>query len=113
MAHPNDYDTYRIRVNVANGRKYHIHVVFIPVTAFFYLSLNAFTKNFFLGYYVSYQWRKDYAHQRETTGTSINSLQSRPFTYRNSLKGKNLLPEGANSILQEQFLMVCKIVLPL
>ena len=32
-----------------------------------------------------------------------------PFQIRTSLKGKNLLPEGANSFLYEQFLIVWKI----
>ena len=32
-----------------------------------------------------------------------------PFQNGNSLKGKNLLPEGANSFLLEQFLIVWKI----
>ena len=32
-----------------------------------------------------------------------------PFQNRTSLKGMNLLPEGANSFLKEQFLMVWKI----
>ena len=32
-----------------------------------------------------------------------------PFQMGTSLKGKNLLPEGANSFLYEQFLIVWKI----
>ena len=40
--------------------------------------------------------------------SSITSL----FKLRTSLKGKNLLPEGANSFLYEQFLIVWKIFLP-
>ena len=41
-----------------------------------------------------------YAHQGKTTGTSSDSLQLRPFSkMETSLKGKNLLPEGANSFL--------------
>ena len=32
-----------------------------------------------------------------------------PFQMRTSLKGKNLLPEGANSFLYEQFLVVWKV----
>ena len=36
-----------------------------------------------------------YAYQRETTGSGITSL----FKMETSLKGKNLLPTGANSFL--------------
>ena len=39
------------------------------------------------------------------------SLQSRPFQMETSLKGKNLLPEGANSFLYEQFHIVRKSLL--
>ena len=40
-------------------------------------------------------------------GTSSDSLQLRPFFQMGtSLKGKNLLPEGANSFLSEDFLLV-------
>ena len=43
---------------------------------------------------------KKYAHQRETTVSSNDSLQLCPFSKMGiSLKGKNLLPEGANSFL--------------
>ena len=48
----------------------------------------------------------------ETTGSSNGSLQLRPlFKIETSLKGKNLLPEGANSFPYEQFLMVWKSLL--
>ena len=44
--------------------------------------------------------KKVYAHQRETTGSSSDSLQLHPFFEMGaSLKGKNLLPEGVNSFL--------------
>ena len=48
-------------------------------------------------------------HQRETTGSSSDSLQLGPFSKWELLKEKNLLPEGANSFLYEQFLIVWKI----
>ena len=42
------------------------------------------------------------AHQRETTESSDDSLQLCSFSKMGtSLKGKNLLPEGANSFLYE------------
>ena len=51
-----------------------------------------------------------------TSGSSSDALQLRAFStiaslfkMRTSLKGKNLLPKGANSFLYEQFLMVWKI----
>ena len=54
------------------------------------------------------QWR--YVSQRETTGSSNDSLQLGPFSkWELLLKGKNLLPEGVNSFLYEQFLIVWKI----
>ena len=45
---------------------------------------------------------------KQTTGSSNDILQLRPFSKweGTSLKGKNLLPEGANSFLLEQFLIV-------
>ena len=52
---------------------------------------------------------KSYAHQRETTGSSNDSLQLRLFKMGTSLEGKHLLPEGANSFLYEQYLIVWKI----
>ena len=43
---------------------------------------------------------KNYAHQRETTVSSNDSLQFYPLSkWELLLKGKNLLPEGANSFL--------------
>ena len=36
-----------------------------------------------------------------TTGSSNDSFQLRPFQNGNSLKGKNLRPEGANSFRSE------------
>ena len=57
---------------------------------------------------ICYQWRsqnaESYAHQRETTVSSL-------FKMGTSLKGKNLLPEGANSFLYEQFFIVWKITI--
>ena len=49
------------------------------------------------------QWRSQNAHQRETTGSSSRVLL-RPsiaffFKMGTPLKGKNLLPEGANCFL--------------
>ena len=56
--------------------------------------------------------RKSYAHQRETTGSSSDSLQiASLFKFGTSLKRKNLLPEGPNSFLLEQFLILWKITL--
>ena len=50
------------------------------------------------------------AHQRETTGSSNDSLQLLPFSkWELLLKGKNLLPEGVNSFLYKQFPIVWKI----
>ena len=50
-----------------------------------------------------------YAHQRETTVSNSDSLHLRPFSKMGtSLKGNNLLPEGAYSFLLEQFLEVWK-----
>ena len=48
------------------------------------------------------QWRSqntvNVQHQREDSWSSSDSLQLRPFSKMGtSLKGKNLLPEGANS----------------
>ena len=53
---------------------------------------------------ISGQWRSQnaekYVHQRESTGARRDYLQLRPFfNMGTSLKGKNLLPEGANSFL--------------
>ena len=42
---------------------------------------------------------KSYAHQRETTVSSINSLQLCPFSKWTIFRGKNLLPEEASSFL--------------
>ena len=50
-----------------------------------------------------------YAYQRETTRSSNDSFNYVPFQMGTSLKGKNLLPEGAKSFLYEQFLIVWKI----
>ena len=63
------------------------------------------------------QWRsqnvrKCYTHQRETTVTSSDSSIASLFIMGTALKGKNLLPEGANSFLLEQFLMALKSLLP-
>ena len=52
--------------------------------------------------FIQYNGVARYTHQRETTGSSNDSLQLRPFSkLKTSLKGKNLLPEGANSFLYE------------
>ena len=52
---------------------------------------------------------KSYAHQMETTKSTSDSFQLLPFfKMRSSLKGKNLLPEGVNPFLNEQFLIVWK-----
>ena len=40
---------------------------------------------------------------------AMNLFNYIPFQIGTSLKGKNLLPEGANSFLYEQFLIVWKI----
>ena len=54
--------------------------------------------------------QKRYDYQRETTGSSSDSLQLCPFLLMvTSLKGKNLLPEVANSFHNEKFLMEWKI----
>ena len=50
------------------------------------------------------QWRsqnaeKDLHIKRKTTGSSSDSLQLRLFIIGTSLKGKNLLPERANSFV--------------
>ena len=42
---------------------------------------------------------KNDAHQRENTVPDIDLLQLRLFKMVTSLKGKNLLPEGANCFL--------------
>ena len=61
------------------------------------------------------QWRgqnveKKYAYQMETTGSSSDSLMNCfPYQMGTALKGKNWLPEGANSFLSEQVHIVWKI----
>ena len=54
--------------------------------------------------------KKKYAHQRETTGTSSDSLQSRPFSKKELLLKETVCSQRERILsFKEQFLFVWKI----
>ena len=58
------------------------------------------------------RWKR-YAYQKETTGTSNDSLQLCPFSkWELLLKEKNLLPERVNSFIKSSSLWYRKSLLP-
>ena len=70
-----------------------------------------------MGHLFAFQWRSQVAWENRTSKGDYwikQCFSSIAFLFKmgTSLKGKNLLPEGANSFLYEQFLVVWKILLP-